>query len=89
MSYSESRRLLAPAGVLPVPDRALHLHAILLDGRLTGHWRHQLTGAGAIVEVQLYRPLTATEQEALPAAVRRYGAYLGVPTEIAPSVLLG
>jgi len=89
MSYSESRRLLAPAGVLPVPDRALHLHAILIDGRFTGHWRHQLTGAGATVETQLYRPLTAPEQEALAAAVRRYGAYLGVPTEIAPSVLLG
>ena len=89
MSYSESRRLLAPAGVLPVPDRALHLHAILIDGRFTGHWRHQLTGAGATVETQLYRPLTAPEQEALAAAVRRYGDYLGVPTEIAPSVLLG
>ena len=89
MSYSESRRLLAPAGVLPVPDRALYLQAILIDGRFTGHWRHQLTGAVATVETQLYRLLTTPEQEALAAAVQRYGDYLGVPTALAPSVLLG
>ena len=88
MSYFESRRLLAPVGALPVPDRTVHLHAILISGRLTGHWRHQLTANAATIETQLYRPLTPPEQLSLQAAVRRYGDYLGLPTTLAPSVLL-
>ena len=88
MSYFESRRLLAPAGVLPVPDWTSYLHAVLVDGRLTGHWRHQLGKNGAVVEVQLRRPLTADERTALEAAVDRYADYLGVPTTLAEPVLL-
>jgi hypothetical protein len=89
MSYFESRRLLAPMGVLPAPDRTVHLHAVLVDGRFTGHWRHQLTGAGATVETQLYRRLTTPEQEALAGAVQRYGDYLGLSTALGPSARLG
>ena len=88
MSYFESRRLLAPAGVLPVPDRTSYLHAVLVDGRLTGHWRHQLGKNSAVVEVQLRRPLTADERTALECAVDRYADYLGVPTSLAEPVLL-
>ena len=88
MSYFESRRLLAPAGVLPVPDRTIYLHAILVDGRLAGHWRHQFGKNGAVVEVQLRRLLAADERTALEAAVDRYGDYLGVPTTLAEPVLL-
>ena len=89
MSYFESRRLLAPAGVLPVPDRTVHLHAILINGRLTGHWRHQLTANTATIEIQLHRPLTAPESLGLQEAVQRYGDYLAVPTTLAAPTLLG
>jgi len=88
MSYFESRRLLAPTGVLPVADYASHLHAVLLDGRLVGHWRHQLSRDGAVIEVQLRRPLLDDEPAALLDAVGRYGIYLGVPTTVAEPVLL-
>ena len=88
MSYFESRRLLAPAGVLPVPDWTSYLHAVLVDGRLTGHWRHQLGKNSAVVEVQVRRLLTADERTALEAAVDRYADYLGVPATLAEPVLL-
>jgi hypothetical protein len=88
MSYFESRRLLAPKGVLPVADYATHLHAILLDGLLVGHWRHQLGRDGAVIDVQLRRPLVGDELAALQAAVGRYGSYLDVPTTLSEPVLL-
>ena len=66
-----------------------HLHALLIDGRLAGHWRHQLSSAGAVIEVQLRRPFTAPERAALEHAVLRYGEYLGVPTTLADPVLMG
>jgi hypothetical protein len=88
MSYFESRRLLAPKGVLPVADYASHLHAVLLDGFLVGHWRHQRGRDGAAVDVQLRRPLVTDELIAVRDAVDRYGAYLGVPTTLTEPVLL-
>ncbi len=88
MSYSESRRMLAPSGVLPVGDYVSHLHVLLIDGALAGHWRHQLSGAGAVIEVQLRRPITAPETAALTQAVSRYGEYLGMPTTLADPVLM-
>ena len=88
MSYSESRLMLAPSGVLPVGDSPFHLHVLLIDGALAGHWRHQLTGSGAVIEIQLRRPLSAAERTALERAVSRYGDYLGVPTVMAEPVLM-
>jgi hypothetical protein len=88
MSYSESRHLLAPKGALPVPDRTVHLHAILVDGRLAGHWRHQLERGAAVIETQLLRPLDDEERHGLADAAQRYGHYLGVPTTLAEPVLV-
>ena len=88
MSYFESRRLLAPKGVLPVADHAFHPNVVLLGGRLVGHWRHRLGRAGAVVEIQLRRPLVDDELAALRAAVGRYGSYLGVPATMGEPVWL-
>ena len=88
MSYSESRMLLAPKGVLPVADYATHAHAVLVDGALAGHWRHQLNGSSARIEVQLRRPISVSEREALEQAVSDYGEYLGLPATLAEPVLL-
>jgi hypothetical protein len=88
MSYFESRRLLAPKGVLPVADYATHLHAILLNGLLVGHWRHRLGPNAAVVEVQLRRPLVGDDLAALRDAIGRYSSYLDVPTTLAEPVLL-
>jgi hypothetical protein len=89
MSYSESRVLLTGGlGSLPVPDRSSHLHTILCDGRLAGHWRHRLGRDGAVIEAQLRRPLTGDERAALENAVARYGRFLGVPTSLDEPVLL-
>ena len=81
MSYSESRGLLTGgAASLPVPDRSLYLHAILVNGRHAGHWRHQFNRGSAVIDIQLLRPLSDREGAALDGAIRRYADYLGVPT---------
>jgi len=88
MSYFESRRLLAPAGALPVLDYSAYGPAVLVDGQLAGHWRHQFSGKGAVIEVQLRRKFTGAELAELETAVAGYGDYLGLPTEMAKPDLL-
>lgn len=84
MSYSESRGVIAPDGhSLPVLNWTTYLHALLIDGMLAGHWRHQLTAADAAVQVQPTRTWSPAERRAVEAAVAGYGRYLGCPTSLA------
>ena len=80
MSYSESRDVLYDtdsAKSRPL-DRAAFYHAILLDGRLIGHWRHFVKNDSVIVEAQLDRRLDAAERNALDDTVDRYGKFLAL-----------
>lgn len=79
MSYSESRDVLFSPGSKARPlDRAAYYHAVLLDGRLIGHWRHARKNDRVTIETQLGQHLAAAERLALNAAVERYGAFLGL-----------
>lgn len=80
MSYSESRRvIISDGGVLPVPNWDNYLHAVLIDGILAGHWRHQLAPRDAVVQLQPIRRWSAAEHRAVALAVAEYGHYLGCP----------
>jgi hypothetical protein len=82
MSYSESRDVMfqpAPQNLRPL-DRTSYYHALLLDGRLVGHWRHQLEKGKAVIQMQISRTLNAQERIALDTAVARYAAFLSMPT---------
>lgn len=84
MSYSESRGAIVRDGhSLPVLNGTTYLHALLIDGVLAGHWRHQLAEADAVVQVQPTRTWSAGERRAVEAAVDGYGRYLGCPTSLA------
>jgi Winged helix DNA-binding domain len=79
MSYSESKDVVAPGPPAPlVKDGRIFLHAILLDGRVIGHWRHDPPKESVAIETILHRPLDAAVARALDAAVERYGRFLGV-----------
>jgi hypothetical protein len=83
MSYGESKDVLAPAAPFPVyRDRRMYLHAILLDGRLIGHWRHEPPRESVAIEPVFYRPLEPAEAAALESAAERYGRYLGLPATV-------
>jgi winged helix DNA-binding protein len=83
MSYSESKDVVAPPAAIPLyRDGHIFLHAILLDGRLIGHWRHNPPKGSVIIETSLDRSLEPLEAQALDAAVERYGRFLGVPARV-------
>ncbi len=83
MSYGESKDVLfagAPRAPVLTGGPAAFMHAILVRGRVVGHWRHTLEKKRVWVETKPYRPFTAKEQRGLEAEVARYGAYWGMPS---------
>jgi winged helix DNA-binding protein len=83
MSYSESKDVVAPVSTdLVVKDRRIFYHAILLDGRVIGHWRHDPPKGSVTIETILHRSLEPAEARALDAAVERYGRFLGLPAAL-------
>ncbi len=79
MSYSESRDVLVGSAAPASLGDASFIHAILLDGRLVGHWRLVAQNRGAVIETRFYRPLNRAETRALEAAVERYAHFAGAP----------
>lgn len=57
---------------------------VVIDGRVVGTWRRQLTRTKVVIELELFEALTRSEQEALALAARRYGAFLGLEAAINP-----
>ena len=54
---------------------------IVIDGRVVGNWRRTVKKAAVIIELAPFAPLPAAEEEAVNAAIRRYGQFLGLPVE--------
>jgi hypothetical protein len=84
MSYSESRDLLRSTTTFDENshEKTAFIHAILLDGRLRGHWKRFPKRHSVVIETFLYRPLNGVERKALVSAVERYGRFLGVPASL-------
>jgi hypothetical protein len=81
MSYGESRDVLLSAltDQPAATDRPPLLHAILLDGRLVGHWKHTLSRRGVMVDTFWHRPIRHDEGAAMDAAVARLGSFFESP----------
>jgi Winged helix DNA-binding domain len=52
---------------------------IVIDGRIVGAWKRVIEKNRVLLTLELFRVLTATEQQALDLAVQRYQAFLGKP----------
>jgi len=78
MSYSESREVLTGTQPMFPEPRTAFLHAVLLNGRLAGHWRYGRDNRGrpASIETQLGRRLTADETAAVQAEVVRFSHFV-------------
>ena len=72
MSYSESRDDSFRLG------NARCYHAVLLDGRLVGHWKPTAKRNSVLVETVLNRKLGREEKSALNAAINGYGKFVGL-----------
>lgn len=54
---------------------------IVLDGRVAGAWHRSVKKNSVTVRLEPFRAFTGAEQEALDAAIARYGAFTGLPVE--------
>ncbi len=83
MSYSESKDVLGASWTTPLYlDTRRFLHAVLLDGRVIGHWRPVRAAGAMTLETVFHRPLRRGEARALDAAVERHAAFLGAPVTV-------
>jgi hypothetical protein len=72
MSYSESRDDSFRLG------DALFFNAVLLDGRLVGHWKPTAKRNSVLIEAVLNRALRREEKDALDAVINAYGKFVGL-----------
>ena len=74
MGFSESRDALTG----PIPSHeSRFMHAVLMDGKLIGHWKRTEEGKTTVVEVDTYEALDDAGTQALEKAVERFGRFLG------------
>ncbi len=75
-------------GAVIDPDRIRNLgvftaaeypHHVVLDGRLAGSWRREMTAAALTVRVRLFVRPTAAQRTALRRQASRYASFLGLP----------
>ena len=78
VAYKDLRVVLAH----PLPAPGTLERPVVIDGRTVGSWRRTLARRSATVEVHRFGPLGAQEQDALAAAVDRFGSFLGLPTTL-------
>ncbi len=55
---------------------------LLLDGQIVGAFRRELKPKQALVELNLFRTLTAEEYEAVVAAANQYSSFLQLPVQL-------
>lgn len=87
MSYSDSKHHLfnTNPNVAPPEERPRYLHAILIDGKLAGHWRHAITHGRLQIDTYWHRPISGPETLALECELHRYGKYWNLDASLASS----
>jgi len=86
MGYRETKGLLARPGsswVAATPP--VGKLVIVLDGRVRGFWRRTMKKARVVVEAELLDCWDDGARSALQAEAERFGAFLGLPVELAVS----
>ncbi len=63
-------------------DELIFNHFVVSNGRIKGTWRRFLNDTHLVVELNRLDPLTRIEERAVASAVRRYGAFLGLPATL-------
>ncbi len=53
-------------------------YVVIVDGQVVGTWKRTLKKDAVVIEMNLFRPLTDFETEAVAAAAHQYGEFLGL-----------
>ena len=79
IAYVDRSALVDPA-LDPQPDQKLVFsNVVMIDGRAVGTWRRGVGKDAIRVQTRVRRDLTATQQAAVRAAVKRYERFAGSP----------
>lgn len=54
-------------------------YLVIVDGQIVGTWKRKLTRAAVIVEINLFSKLSEVENQAVSAAIQRFGEFLNLP----------
>jgi hypothetical protein len=81
IAYKDRSTLLEP-GLAEQAKNSTFWSTIELDGQIVGMWRRTFAKDRIDMEYELFRPLTAVEEEALSVAAHRYGAFYGMRVEL-------
>lgn len=54
-------------------------YIIVIEGQIVGTWKRRIRQDAVVIETNLFRPLTPTENRAVAVAARRYGEFLQLP----------
>jgi len=76
-TFDESRR-----GGRPPTRNGTFEPPLIADGRAVGYWRRTIRKGIVLVEIVVFESLNAENNEALIAAAKRYGNFLGMPVEL-------
>ena len=57
-------------------------HIIIIDGQIVGGWKRTLKKDSVLIETNLVTKLTKAENQAMLAAIERYGQFLGLPARL-------
>jgi hypothetical protein len=83
IGYTESRKVLAVAGLPQAPSGApSHSNVLARDGQVIGFWRTVTDPEAASIDVHLARPLDAATRSALEDELERYGRFLQRPARL-------
>ncbi len=58
-------------------------YIVVVDGRIVGTWKRSLTKNAVIVATNLFTTLSEPEDQAVNAAIQRYGEFLNLPVVMA------
>ena len=93
-NYDEYLIAYRDRGAVIDPERARNLgvftsreflHQVVVDGRVAGSWRREITDTRVLVEAWPYSKLTRRDVEALDEQAARYGLFLKRPHELRTS----
>lgn len=84
VAYKERAAYFDPAYLPLLDSRAnpIFQHTLLIDGKVRGTWRRNVTKSKVAVEVKPFDPLPPAEQKAVQYAVETYGSFVGLPAEL-------
>ena len=87
MGYAAPRAYLQPPGRSSPETAEFPMHALMIDGMMSGRWAPVVEAKRARVRIVPWRTFSAAEERALAASVAEVERFLGVPVavEVEPS----